>query len=768
MCRVGCLLGGVIAFTWIPGSLWEKLLPSFRTLIFLPLFGSAFAAGWVVGFLRLRAGWNNEEGATRSQASITGLLTALVACLSAHAASGSRLPLEAAAMLTGFGLLPSALLATVGAAFAHRMTFEGGSAGRRQAFALVASAALPAAAVLVWPAVYVLGKFAEKPAVVVTPTPPPVNVPPPPKPRYVKPEGFDVANAWKRGVSHEDSIPNADASSPFVLSRDERRLAFVSREGGGHQLVVRHLYDPGPDYSMPLGDGISSMAWSPDDTRIIFLSAESGAFWVCVPESGKMIPLPIPVLEGGQRHGLAWWRDEHVVIYPSRGDPGILSLDSLRITAAANVPEWSKLKEDERIRIDHNAFPPSTWKTATAGFAFIGSTADSSRALALSDEESLYARVAASADRAFTRAFPNRDGTMFFIMEPERLRILYMGLRQSSPLRFIAESAYDFPAAPAVKAALEARSVRAAVAAPIVNPLNGKTVAGDPKRIKGYARFIAATDKTCSVWIEQERQAVREGDVLINLSVIQGGDEYSASPDWWAVIKATDDNQSIPRRADMATVTLPPSPTRTLRPLPEPVPRPPPAAPERPSAATPPPQAATPPPPAVPITPPAISTTPPAAKASATPMELPKPAPPPPKPAPEQKVSEEDQIRAFLIAHHKKRGDRDLDGLVSTYAPVVRTNGVVMTHERIRAWEAKNFASGTRILEKVVSRINLERRAGNQFAARYEVAFEKQNPKAGDVRSIANVQMEVSLTQSGPKIISEEVRVYRREPIRNR
>ena len=603
--KTGALISGAAAscglatvFAWIPGTLWEKLLPSFRALIFLPLFSTAFAAGWLVGLLRLRAGRDDEEGAIRSQASNTGFLTALVAGLAAHAASKSHLPLEVAAMLTGFGLLPCALLATVGASSAHRIRARqamlgGAWAGHEKALALVASTFLPAAAVLVWPAVYVVGKLLEKPVVVEAPKPVLVISPGPPKPRYMKPEGFDSANAWKRIVSHEDTIPNADAKSPLELSHDEKRLAFVSREGGGHQLVVRHLYDPGPDYSMPLGDGISSMAWSPDDTRIIFLSAGSGAFWVCVPESGKMIPLPIPVLEGGQRHGLAWWRDADVVIYPSRGDPGILSLDSLRVTAAANIPAWSELKEDERIRIGHNAFPPSTWKTATAGFAFIGSTADSPRALALSDEESLYARVAASADRGFTRAFPNRDGTMFFIMELERLRILCMGLRQSPPLRFIAESAHDFPAAPAVKAALETRSVRAAVAAPIVNPLNGKTVAGDPRIIKGYARFIAASDKTCAVWIEQERQPVREGDVLIDLSVIQDGDEYAVSPDWWAVIKGADDNQSIPRRADVATATLPPSPTRILRPLPEPAPRPPPAAPERPSAATPPPQAAT-------------------------------------------------------------------------------------------------------------------------------------------------------------------------------
>lgn len=246
---------------------------------------------------------------------------------------------------------------------------------------------------------------------------------------------------------------------------------------------------------------VASRRWlgPPDDKRIIFLSGGSGEFWVCVPESSKLIRLPIPVLDGGQRHGLVWWRDEHVVIYPSRGDPGILSLDSLRITTATKDPEWSKLKEDERMRIGQEAFPPDMGRTATAKFAFIGGTGGDSRVLALSDEESLYARLVATADRSLTGAFPNRDGTMFFIMEPDRLRILYMGLRQSPSLRFMAEAKEDFPTIPAVNTAMEKRSVRAAVASPIVNPLNGKTVAGDPKRIKGYVRFIAATGKTCSV-----------------------------------------------------------------------------------------------------------------------------------------------------------------------------------------------------------------------------------------------------------------------------
>lgn len=568
-------------------------------------------------------------------------------------ASNTALPLSVAGIFFTVSVLPSALLASVGASLADRW-HRGAGTGVRRWLALAINGFLPITATLVWPVVYGVGKFLSDPPI-ATPASTLAAAPPLPKPRYVKPEGFDSANAWKRIVSHEDVIPNADSQSPVELSSDERRLAFVTRENGGHQLALRHLYDPGPDYSLPVDGGIAAMAWSPDDKRILFLSSERGELWVCVPEDSKKVRLPIPVIETGQRHGLVWWRHEHVVIYPSRGDPVILSLDSLRMTTANEVPEWSKLTDSERARIGQDVFPPDMGRTATAKFAFIGGTGDASRSLALNDDESLYTRLTASAERGFTSAFPNRDGTMFFIMEQERLRILHMGLRQAPPLRFIAEAKSDFPTHPAVKAALDERSVRAAVAAPIINPLNGKTVAGDPKAIKGYARFIAANDKTCSVWIEQERQPIREGDVLITLSVIQNGDEYSVSPDWWAVLKAADDNQSIPHRADV--VMLLPSSTRLLRPLPRVT--------EEPDIA--------------PRTEGGSVTKPDAATKPLLPTSAQSQAAPP------QKAGDTGFCRTFLADHYAKAKQKDLQGVMADYADSVQTEIGVETKDQIAA-----------------------------------------------------------------------------------
>lgn len=701
-------------------------------MIFLPLFSSAFSAGWLVGLLRFKIGQDEEVGAVRSQASITGILTALVAFFAAHAASGGgQLPLEVAAMLTCFGLLPSALLATIGAGLAHRTrdrraAFGGALAGWRQMLALVASAALPATAVLVWPAVYVAGKFLDKPPTTI-PAPTLAVAPPPPKPRYVKPEGFDSANAWKRIVSHEDAIPNADSKSSVELSQDERRIAFVIHERGEHQLVVRHLYDPGPDYSLPVDGGIAAMAWSPDDRRILFLSSERGELCVCVPDDSRVVRLPIPILETGHRHGLVWWRDEYVVIYPSRGDPVILSLDSLRITTASEVPEWSNLTDSERARIGQEAFPPDMGRTETAKFAFIGGTGDISRSLAINDDESLYTRLTASAERGFTSAFPNRDGTMFFIMEPERLRILHIGLRQSPPLRFIAEAKSDFPTHPAVKAAMDERSVRAAVAAPIINPLNGKTVAGDLTAIKGYARFIAANDKTCSVWIEQEREPIREGDVLITLSLIQNGDEYSVSPDWWAVLKAADDNQSIPRRSEVKALL--PSSTRLLRPLPRVI--------EEPDIS--------------PRTKNDFGTKPDTATKPLPPSSIQSHA------APLQNAGDAEFCRRFLADHYAKAKEKDLPGVMADYAESVQTEVGVETKDQIAARLKKSWSDWLEP-ETIFSPLEARHLGGSRFSLIFSTRRTLPSVRRGFLLHEYSHEMHLEKLPEGHRITKHIVR----------
>lgn len=736
-----CLLGGMVTFVWIPGTLWQKFLPSYGALVFLPLFGSALASGWLSALTRLRKGREVPEGTVRSQASITGCLTAVVACFAANAANGFRLPLEAVAMFTGFGLLPCALLATMGAGIAYRFGERRAasgdpSAGRRRVFTLVISAVLPAMGVLVWPAVYVAGRFLEKPTIVATPVPPPMVVAaPPPQPRYVKPEGFDAANAWKRVVSHEATISNIDSRSAIALSRDERRLAFVTRDNGRSQLVVRQLYDPGPDYSLALDGGIVAMAWSPDDQRIVVFSSRGGAFWVCVPESGHMVRLPIPVLERDPPMGLVWWRDESVLVYGGRGEPALLSLDTLRITPAHENADWAALPESGRAMISQAAFVPDMGRTATATFSFVDGIDDASRTLAIKDDESLYARVVARVDRNLASMFPNRDGTMLFLMEPGRLRILCMGLRESPSLRFIAESKVGFPATPTVKAALENQAVRAAVVSPIINPLNGNTVAGDPTAIKGYARFIAASDKTCSVWIEQESQPIQEGDVLIALSALQEGDEYSVAPKWWAVLKSADEVQSIPRRAGMPDLL--PSDNRALKPLPEPASPPPQVTASLPSS----PQTAPrlEPPPKTTASPP---------KASKTPAMDVIPQPP--------RLTDEERLCQFIIEHSACGSRGDIDGVLKGYGDLIDVGpNQSMTRAELGEVFRRNRLGTTTLSETPILPIKVNRLTGNRYAISYVVRTEIAGPAKPRQFGELRLDLEVLMTSQGPKIFKQ-------------
>lgn len=157
-----CVLGASAVFVWLPNSLWGYFLPSLPST-FPPVFASAFAAGWVVGLWRLKTGQGEQEGAIRSHASITGILTALVAIYAAHAASsgpkGASLPFAVAAAFLALGLLPCALFATIGVKF-----FAHPGKERRGTLALVAGAILPAVAVLVWPMVYGVGEFCKSPS----------------------------------------------------------------------------------------------------------------------------------------------------------------------------------------------------------------------------------------------------------------------------------------------------------------------------------------------------------------------------------------------------------------------------------------------------------------------------------------------------------------------------------------------------------------------------------------------------------------------------
>ncbi|MBX7208671.1 MAG: hypothetical protein K1X78_10185 [Verrucomicrobiaceae bacterium] len=700
-------------------------MPSLPAKLFSPLFTSSFVAGWVVGLCRLKTGRAEREGASLSRASVAGLITAIVACLAAHAASmgprgASSLPLSVAAAFLALGMLPSAMFATFGAGFANAIP--------RWIGALVAGVMI-----LVWPAGYLIGRMVEKKPVTLHTAQPVVAPPPKPSPRYAKPKDFDAANAWKRTVLREDVISDMASGSPLVLSRSEQRIAFVSSVNGKLLLTVRHLYASDQDRAVGLAGGAVALGWSPDDSRLVSLGGD-GVFSVCEPERGSLIPLPIPKIKSSDVSGFVWWQAEDVLVISRRGEPQMLSLDTLRLMPTSQHQGWAALKDADRRRIVGTADMPPLHSGDKLRYSLDAS--GDARSLMAHDTQALYGRVLAANLAGVRQAFSNRDGSILFLAERERLRSLYIGLRDAPTLRFVAESREDFPATDAAKAAIKDRSIECLIAPPIINPLNGKTVSGDVEHAKGLARVIAADGKTATVWVTEERAPIHEGDVVMlpRAALPNGG--ALLSPTWFAVLTKADASQDIPRRE----IEKPPVAAVTTKP----------------DA-----------PPATPVTekPPATSPVQsPAPKAEPMLIIPPKKTEPHPPPT----MSAEDKVRQLVVRHHEALSKHDLDGVLDTCGAIATINGKDHTRAEVRSTLIGIFSQKSRIVESVDGEIDVRRGQNSRFTASYDFVFEASIPHGDDERGYGHIDMDVLLTTQGPKMVKKSMRVLRVDKLRGK
>ncbi|MBX7208554.1 MAG: hypothetical protein K1X78_09600 [Verrucomicrobiaceae bacterium] len=662
------------------------------------------------------------------------------------------------------------LFANLGAGLSRRVrereSFLGGAWGKRErVFAFAASAVLPAAAVLVWPTVYFADKLMAKAVVAVLPAalPSPPPKPEPPKPRYAKPEGFDAANAWKRVVLKEDVIADVVGGSPFVLSHREDRVAALVRRNGKSLLVARHLIDPVEDRQVEIAVAVGPMAWSPDDRRLIAATADGG-FVVIDWERATVIPLPIPKADRKTLNDVIWWRDEDVVVTFRQGQPQALSLDTLRLSPLSEHPVWAKLTEADRSRVFASVDPPHP-SVPKVRYAFARD--GDGLSLLARDAEAHYSRVLLPGISSLQVDFWNRDGSIVFFAERERLRILYMGLRDAPTLRFAAESREGFPATDEVKAAIKNRTIECFITEPIVNPLNGKTVAGDVAHAKGVARVIAAEGKAATIWVSEERGPIREGDVITLPRVASPNGGAPLSPTWFAVLTKADASQDIPRRDsekpsattnDAATAPTSAQVSPTTSKPDAPSSRPvydelmkhkaewmPKKEKNAPSAETKPPQ-----PSSVPQTKSAKSTPPPTFASKVPPLKA--NAPP------------IERVKHFITLHHAKVSDRDIDGIAADYGAVAHVNGKDMTREDVRRDEQTVTANSVSLVEQVDGPIAVTTQQNSRYHAEYGISFELITRDDNGGQGSALVEMDVLLTSAGPKIVARKTRVYKKGP----
>ena len=524
----------------MPASIWHCLLFSTPAKLFPSLFCVSFAAGWVAGLRWRSTDRDATASKARSWATQTGAFTAAVACLAAHMAAPHRFTSLTAVIYLVLSLLPCAMFATLGAGLAGRLFKTGPTAMASRTpwgpVPFLANALLPTVAAMVWPLGFVWGKLATapKPAQLAVK----FSTRDAPAPRYTEVNGFPEADAWQLSMTEQEKFSGIDARSPCAFSADETQIAYVARHPSGLKLQTRHLHEAGPDHTVPVQDTVHAMAWSPDASKVILVTSTNGALWVCELDKGSGIQLPIPRLHANDQYRLHWWKPEMVLVFSRRDKPRLLSLDTLRLTEADRYASWVVLSDEEKEKLTRAADTPALRAPPKVRYRLLNFGDGTPTALVAEQIGPPFSRVLTRASGGQVSAFSNGDGSLLFLREGDTLRQLSMGLRDSPALRYTAEAGEELPSIEPLKAALTALSVRAAITQPIVNPLNGKTVAGIMARIKGYARLLSVAGKDCTVWIEQEREPVRAGDVLMSLSAIQGGREYSASREWWAVLKS--------------------------------------------------------------------------------------------------------------------------------------------------------------------------------------------------------------------------------------
>jgi hypothetical protein len=557
-------------------------------------------------------------------------------------------------------------------------------------------------------------------------------VPSPPPFAYEKPAGFDGASPSLWQVVAQKNIDNVLSDRPVVISPQEEFLFYCSRADRGTNLVIIRLDDVSTQARLTTFTTPRLAAWSPDSKRILLIhDSEKNALSVWDLEQQREIHLPIPTSKWLPEGYPIWW-DEHEVAFRSDRGHTWVSLQTLRVRAIDSSPKWESLDEEERnlaLALPQTNSLPQNPLPSNEIFQLspVRSVASYSR-IKGSDSalQTKHANFLGAFDLKvpFLRTFPaidfnerdhllaTSDGTKVVRLRENSARIFYFGLKEEFSKVFalkIPEPIGGHPLLDSTSDEGSLEGIAAFICPPIVNPLNGEVVAANRATVKGVVKFLPGEGDDMKAWLAQETFPIDEGDVLADPYRHDGRNfrpsETPLGLYGWAHLSRLpiENNALIP------------------------------AAPEE----------------------------PPAKEPSSTELSS-KPSPSPNQPGP---LVTEEQIVAFVKAHHEKASNRDVDGLVSDYAERVDffDQGIV-DHDYIRRDQTKFYESYLSILETVSDEIEIEEMEPHRSRVAYQLvmALTKQNGN----KELKRVQasLDLDLSRSPPKIMRQRGEVIATGP----
>ncbi len=346
----------------------------------------------------------------------------------------------------------------------------------------------------------------------------------------------------------------------------------------------------------------------------------------------------------------------------------------------------------------------------------------------------------------FSRHFPNLavgrgdrhlvapDLSKAVIFSDSRVSVCYFGTAPQ-PTNQILKVEVPTEGSEEVRTAIERKELCTFICAPIVNPLNGKTVAPDRQNVKAIARVTSRNGQSAQLQICESYYPIALGDVAADPHRWDQGSPkpvtFPGNSAWWSTLLLQDSPAST------VEAGLPPL-DRQLG-----------------------------------LTVDSSSGAPRIENTYIIRSQSPRPAPAPirnpdpqPAEAPHPSLTSA-QIEQFVFAHHAKSSQGDIDGLVSDYADRIDDLDYGMVdRDFIRSDETKYHGPGVRISERVGGQISIETLNGNAFVARYQLLFERQTPAGKLTTGVSQVELGILETPGGPKITRQRSSVLNHQEIR--
>lgn len=571
------------------------------------------------------------------------------------------------------------------------------------------------------------------------------TVPPAPKWHYEKPDSFDTAEAGRITVIDRRILGEIESAFPVALSPNGRLFACFRRE----ERLVLEVRDLDTFDVVARADGVeepASLAWSPDGKMLLF-SVESKVrhLFVFDTASSRLMLLPQPKNARVPEGYLNWWDAEEVLFVS--GTVATLNLDTLRVCPSDESPKWkalAKSRQDEAKAMPTHLPSVSRWQMRLTG-AVRGYDVPLNPASDWSYRETLqlafllpdkaYRFVQSEVDVNVNDAVvAATDGTKLVRIRNRQAMIFYFGVRAEPPARF----KVSMPSAPdaALTDSLAKKTVCAFVCAPLVNPLNGKTVGPDREQVKAIARAAAWKDKDAEFWIAEDYLPIQTGDVVADLHtwearVPHGAGELAKS-EWFAMVGNVDTHTAPPARSEAPAldreVTLEFNGWRGSDRLDR-------IAPSRTRAPTLPKPAANAPPP---------TTEPPGFRDDDS------------EPQPITSKNAENALLVFLQNHHAKSSRGDVQGLIADYADRVdHFNNGIVDREFIRKDEIAYHGPGIRVTETMKTRPAFVSLSPTTYSATYSISFQRVHPDGKWTSGISDIALQIEFTPSGLRIVKQ-------------